>query len=272
MNLSKFTEKFKPGKSTKAATNGSDEVIEFVCQEKLYDVIPEPLPANKVLPDWYRELNGKMGPGLSQSTVKRCAPFLDAITMGWIIPLAGEIEFHYNTETGEYDADQKFSETLIDHHDSAQIGGENNPLGHLPVLKFVNHWAMKVPDGYSVLVIPPLNRFEPRFQVFSGVVDADNYFNQVNFPFVWTGGDFHGVIERGTPMVQVIPFKRDGIIGDGTIRSMTSEEALESGKDAGRINSEESFYRNNLWEPKKGSRVVDKDEPDDSDDSGCPFH
>jgi hypothetical protein len=32
---------------------------------------------------------------------------------------------------------------------------------------------------------------------------------EVNFPFLWTGGDGEFFIKKGTPLVQVIPIKRE---------------------------------------------------------------
>jgi hypothetical protein len=40
-------------------------------------------------------------------------------------------------------------------------------------------------------------------------VDTDKYTSPVNFPFVLKNLEFTGLIPAGTPMVQVIPFKRD---------------------------------------------------------------
>lgn len=244
-----------PSKMKKADTDGC---IEFLCSEEDYGVIAEPIPANKVLPDWYKNLEGKIGPGLGKSTVKRCMPFLDAMTMGWIIPLAAEVEAHYKRE-GKADFSWNFDKPIIATHDVAQIGGDSHPFGSRGVMKFNNYWAIKVPDGYSLLFTAPLNRVEPRFQPFSGVVDADKYFNFVNIPFVWTGDKFHGVLEKGTPIVQVIPFKRDGIIGDGTISQMTEEDADMVDKTKRLLDTEESNYRNKRWQAKNASRVINKD-------------
>ena len=55
----------------------------------------------------------------------------------------------------------------------------------------------------------PLNHLEGRFKLFDGVVDTDTYYTHVNFPFIFTGGDGEYLIEKGTPLVQVIPFKRE---------------------------------------------------------------
>ena len=45
---------------------------------------------------------------------------------------------------------------------------------------------------------------------FSAIVATDTYHDRINFPFVWTGKEeWEGVIPSGTPLIQVIPFKRD---------------------------------------------------------------
>jgi hypothetical protein len=42
-----------------------------------------------------------------------------------------------------------------------------------------------------------------------GIVDTDKYTAPVNFPFVINDINFEGIIPKGTPIAQVIPFKRD---------------------------------------------------------------
>ncbi|UBF22055.1 hypothetical protein HRTV-15_gp36 [Halorubrum virus HRTV-15] len=238
-----------------------DQLIEFVTDEELYGAIPEPIPANKVLPDWYKQLgqfidleggstNEKTRVGAS--TVKRCAPFMEAMTMGWIIPLAGEVSIL--AEDGYVQYDWGFHKALIDSHEMAQVGGDMFPNSDWPILKFLNYWCIKAPEGYSLLVTSPFNRIEPRFQSFTGIVDVDRYFNNINAPFMWTGGDYDGVLEAGTPIVQVIPFKRDGIISDARVRPMTDSEELTQKRVQNSLNSHESKYREEWWVHKKGSR------------------
>ena len=50
--------------------------------------------------------------------------------------------------------------------------------------KFINKWLIKTPPGYSCLFVKPLNHFETRFEIISGVVDTDTYINTINFPFL----------------------------------------------------------------------------------------
>jgi hypothetical protein len=83
------------------------------------------------------------------------------------------------------------------------IGYERNPY------KFENKWVMETPPGYSCLITHPLNRFDLPFFTMSGIVDTDQYnFLPVNLPFFLKEG-FEGIIPKGTPIAQVIPFKRE---------------------------------------------------------------
>ena len=45
------------------------------------------------------------------------------------------------------------------------------------------------------------------FTTLSAVVDTDKHTQAINFPFVMKSG-FNGVIPAGTPLAQIIPFKR----------------------------------------------------------------
>ena len=68
--------------------------IEFICEEvKGNGVIPEPYPSRKLIPDWYKKLSNytENEEGMEIPTLKRCPPFLDAMSSGWIIPLAADI-------------------------------------------------------------------------------------------------------------------------------------------------------------------------------------
>ena len=42
-----------------------------------------------------------------------------------------------------------------------------------------------------------------------GIVDTDKYVAPVNFPFVINDPKFEGLISKGTPIAQIIPFKRN---------------------------------------------------------------
>ena len=50
---------------------------------------------------------------------------------------------------------------------------------------------------------------ESVFTILDGIVDTDQYKAPVNFPFVLNDVKWEGIIPAGTPMAQVIPFKRE---------------------------------------------------------------
>ena len=173
--------------------------------------IESPQPSSKILPEWYqktdsyinqkRETNGK---GITNATIKKCMPVFDAITAGYIITSPADV--FVSIKEGE----QYFewaSLDLIGFHSVWQ-----NPLhpdkNQHPFPKWHNPWAIKTPKGYSTLFIQPMHR-ESLFTVFPGVVDTDTYTAPVNIPFVIKDPKFEGLIPKGTPIVQVIPFKRE---------------------------------------------------------------
>jgi hypothetical protein len=100
----------------------------------------------------------------------------------------------------------------IDGHDWSQVGDlcdlKKFKLGKT-LLKFSNPWSIKTPKGWSVQFKNPANNWSNNIHILEGIVDTDEYFTPVNFPFVWTGTEEgEWVIPKGTPLVQVIPFKR----------------------------------------------------------------
>lgn len=177
--------------------------------------VPEeysPKPATKSIPNWYKDLdsymNGKKVPlnnGETAATAKRCMPIFDAIGCGYIIESPADV---YITQENGSPYYQWTNYKLIDFHIKEQI--LNYPSGsNLEVFpKWVNPWGIKTPKGYSVLFTQPMHRDLP-FTILPGVVDTDRYTAAVNFPFVLNDPNFEGMIPAGTPIAQVVPFKRD---------------------------------------------------------------
>ena len=172
----------------------------------------EPKPASKSIPDWYKNLesylNGKKQPsgsGTSAATAKRCMPIFDAITAGYIIVSPADV-FVSQRDGQAYFEWSNFG--LIQFHPKEQAPEHPHRGGAEVFPKWTNHWAIKTPKGYSTMFIPPMHR-ESVFSILPGVVDTDTYTAPVNFPFVLNDPKFEGLIPAGTPIAQVIPFKRE---------------------------------------------------------------
>jgi hypothetical protein len=171
-----------------------------------------PKPAVKEVPDWYRntpeyvnnETKKITTPGSSPHTIKKCMPVFDAITSGYILYTQVDIQVAEENDLPFYTwSDQG----AIAFHPNQQASF--HPLENgAPYPKWINPYAISTPPGYSVLFMQPMHR-ESIFTILPGIVDTDKYKGTVNFPFVLNDVKWRGLIPAGTPMAQVIPFKRE---------------------------------------------------------------
>lgn len=186
--------------------------IKFFCDEHLLGAIPSPVPAVKAIPDYFRQIKPQTDNHPKNTTVKSCVPFLEALSAGFVIRMWCDVYVVANNGdiTLDFPPDFHQIETLGS-HSPAQIPKHpmaNRPYGNMP-MKWVNPWVIETEPGVSCIFTSPLNHMETRFKLLDGVVDTDNYYNNINLPFLWTGGDGEFLIKRGTPLVQVIPFRRE---------------------------------------------------------------
>jgi len=200
--------------------------ITFLCRKEDEGIIPAPVRAKTALPDWFRKLppvtEARVSTTDSGLTVKRCMPFLDAMATGWVIGLAATVRMEISDKGQTVDCGWDFDRTLVSNHASHQVAG--NPREPLPPCKFHNYWTIRTPPGWSCLFVSPLNRPNGVFEVVAGVVDTDTYQSEIHFPFFATGEDGLHVLERGMPIVQIIPFRRETTDLDGDIRAESEEE------------------------------------------------
>lgn len=217
-------------------------------------LIPPPKPAKLCIPDWFKnvpainEKNIEVDEGgIPNVNIKNCIPFFDIFTSGYI------------------------QETWVDIYIEEDMGGDiiynqsstNAPKimsdrykSHMPIKNYYydfefiwfQSWMPKLPDGYSCLFINPINRTELPFYTTSAIVDSDkmNYSSGGNLPFYIKKG-FKGLIPAGTPMYQMIPFKRESW-------SMSLEEYDDDKALVGSNNLRKNFigsYRKRLWSKKE---------------------
>ena len=98
----------------------------------------------------------------------------------------------------------------------------------------INPWQIKTPEGYSSLLMPVLNANLP-LQFSAGIVNTDSYHNKINFPF-FVREKWKGVVKKGTPLIQVIPFKRDE--WEHEVRVMNEQDAEDLNKVLGDIENQ----------------------------------
>ena len=257
---------------------GSKEpLIEFRCYEDDFDAIPKPFPASEYHPKWYKPLSakitdtnqmerdlikerfrnspgvtfaGKQQKGFKTSTIKRCIPFVEALSAGWIIPLAFDVHVRSNEDCSilkSWWPDE--NRPMIEDHSKEQINSTKkdspqHPQNPKSPYKWMNYWSIKTPPGYSCMFLDPLNRHDEQpFSCFEAIVETDKYPEFINFPFFWNVKDFNGLIPAGTPLIQVIPFKRDSANILGEFHAFTKSDLKHLKKTRRRRQVHESYYR-----------------------------
>jgi hypothetical protein len=194
------------------------KTIKFITTDpNIYGVFNPPEPASNVVPDWYKKQNKYVGGqkqinrdmGTYNHTIKACMPVFDMLTAGYIFTLAADILVEKDENGNTHTSWSTDLMQLVQHHGPEQYNMYNIPNEFEPIgFKFIQPWVTQTPAGYSSLFISPTYRDDLPFYSLPAVVDTDSHPMPVNFPF-FIRKDFVGIIPMGTPIMQVIPFKRE---------------------------------------------------------------
>ena len=209
-----------------------DKEIEFSAHEDYFALTEDyPIPTKLNIPEWYKKLEHS----ILNKTIKGCMPFLDSLTAGYLLKMPQDYYVRHNVDNknekgeefkdsfqtyGLHNVSQLLNAKFInlnsgfDVHSIKQAEGspfvEKNK--NLPFYKIINPWKITTPKGYSCLFVPPLNNSDDRFSIIPGIVDTDTFPKEINFPIILNGDKYPSLetlIKKGTPYVQIIPFKRD---------------------------------------------------------------
>jgi hypothetical protein len=210
-----------------------------------------PKPATNFIPVWYKEIpaftNGDkklrfpMGSEMPNLTLKKCVPFLDAMTSGYMSFL--EEDVYVEQVNNEPFIRWRSSDSLITWHTSDQFPGLHIPEEfHYMVAKWVNPWVINLPKDYSVLFSHPSNRLDLPFFTFSGLVNCGSYVGPVQFPFILKKG-FEGIIERGTPVCQLTLVKNEP--WKSKVNPYSKERTYKNDKEFSKTFAHS--YKKNFW-------------------------
>jgi hypothetical protein len=230
------TKKFQFWASNLDSKIGAESVKKF---------IPKLEPARLNVPEWYKKVSRYLDDnnkpkvyegGGTNAGIKTCVPFLDAITSGYVIKLHTDLIIEDGTITWSHNVPPL---SPRNHKISDQIP---NIPGYS---KFTSAWelfySMKLPEGYSAIFTQPFNRFDLPFMSSTGIMDLDTGIGPGAVPFAVKDG-FNGMIPAGTPIVQIIPFKRE----DWAL-SYSEEEIKINWNPRSHITG---WYKKNLWKKK----------------------
>lgn len=207
------------------------------------ELVP-PVPMRKAMPRWFKDTplrcpvpHGPHGPApelpsnipSGMTTIKACAGVVDLMKLGYMIPLWSDHEittFPDSHTTQQYQIRASINE--------AKTGGfRPEHSDKMPLMegeykfspKLDSPWVIITPPGWSTMLLPlPFadEEFKQPWRIVPGIIDTDRYHN-FNVLLKWR---FEGryLIEQGTPMCAVVPFKRDTTDLPAVIKNISDEE------------------------------------------------
>ena len=178
----------------------------------------KPQPASKLIPDWYKntesyenKLKKPDGNGGTPTSIKRCMPVFDVMSAGYLLLTHTDVyvtqRINENGEINSWYEWGNFKPIQFHPNTQALLHPKVDEKNLIP--KYINPWGIKTPSGYSTLFMAPAHH-DNIFEAFEGIIDTDKYNAPVNIIFTLKNKSYEGLIPAGTPIAQVIPFKRDG--------------------------------------------------------------
>jgi hypothetical protein len=244
------------------------KTIEFRLKKELdVRVYKTPEPSYLHVPKWFKDMpryqRGDTTLHLQPSnlTAKHCVPLMDGFTSGYTLTTAYDLEVTgvdkvlppemLNDPNISINAPASIIKhsypgmPIINHRELELAKDIPTPEGHYPgVWTWSTPMQIITPPGYSVWFMHPANRYDLPFITSSGVIDCDNNGGYGGFiPFFLRKG-FEGIIPKGTPIIQIFPFKRENWEKYDSpelenLMGPLKQTAVGSG-----------FYRNNAWTKK----------------------
>ena len=237
-------------------------VLEHSSSFEDQELAPAIQPIKNFVPDWYKksarytkkdELSGKMYK-ISASEIdslpisaglKYCVPFLDSLLVGYALPLPFEIMVK-QTENGPV-----ISWNNDEPHFAPVGKREDNDAALIPVPSGCSDshfvWLTKniinIPKGFSVILGHPLNRYDLPFITLSGIIDS-TVLHEGQIPF-FIKKDFEGIIPAGTPIAQIIPFKKENWTSKLNPELIKSAQMTTLRSKVARF-----WYKNNVYQKK----------------------
>lgn len=234
------------------SNNNNKLTLKFRCPPELEGRLPPPVPANQGVPDWLKSMPTKAYSSINlrdEETVKRCPPFVDAMTCGFLLPLMCDLRIENGEITWDNDIPPggalDYPRSPIGFHDPGQVTGTPLFDAERFFMKFHNLWAIEAPEGYAVFFTHPVNRFDLPFTTLSGLVDCDRYTDTwIHFPAHWHDRNFSGLLPKGTPIAQCIPVKRESWVAQTSF--FTAEETKRVHEFRNALRRQSDLYRKKI--------------------------
>jgi hypothetical protein len=182
----------------------------------------KPVLASSISPDWWKKAKvGEIVRGVVQQTIRSCPAMDDWLKSGWYLLANRDIEVINGVS--KYDSGTSTTATADPHNtsynstshpitqtlDAFEYLGSGKPTKD--AFKMRNPWNIKTPPGYSCFYLDPFLFQNNYFATWQGIIDTDEFnVGMDNAQIIFYPKVDHSfVIPKGTPLCQIIPYKRD---------------------------------------------------------------
>lgn len=186
------------------------------CHPALRPLLPAPVPANDLMPQWFTEMpRSTVSPtlgGAEVATLRQCPPLGRAFGAGVLMLNAVDLTLQDGALSWDWDPpllpDTGLSRAPVGLHVPEQAEGAPFATDHL-ILRFTNFWRLETEPGWSLLVLHPVGHPDLPFRTQTGVVDhALLQKDYVHFP-AHLSPDTDVTIPKGTPIAQLVPVRAE---------------------------------------------------------------
>lgn len=215
-----------------------------------------PQPAILSRPSWWKDIPKKMDRGsdlpkeFGVGTIRSCPAVSDAIGFGYTMFLPTDV---YIDNSDEENFEWLFVSNAIkeefqyiEYQHVDQLKGYDRDNFSKNLLKINSLFGVKTDPGYSCWFTHPMHRLDLPFRILDAIVDTDKF--PANKPYACLiKKNFKGIIPAGTPLVHVIPFKREDFSMEITDFNKVEMDKLAAAKSM----FFSSGYKKLFWSRKK---------------------
>ena len=257
----------------------------------------KPVLAKNLLPDWWKKMKVNQAiRGKFVQTIRACPAMHDWTKSGWYIVSNRDMRVlvgadHESANSTNYiTGDTKKGNYNSPSHPSEQMDnafeylGGDNPVRD--AFKMRSAWNIKTPPGYSCFYLDPFLHQNKFFSTWHGIIDTDTFnTNYDNSQIIFYPKVEHSfTIPAGTPLVQIIPFKREEWVATYQLKDAktwhnnrskyTAHDEMPTMDEFGRTKYDEMkedgkmgpYRLEGYWQEK--GQFFKEDEPPPE----CPFH
>jgi hypothetical protein len=224
--------------------------------ENMPRIALDPVKVSSQIPEWYKHqpatMNNQEYPtgGQLPNTVKKCQAIFDAMTAGYLLKLPCDLFIDSTVTPPDIQFPQQLQfvqHILLSAHPREQVS--HMPIDediYLPdILRIHPLWLVGTERGCSSLFLPPMHSEVLPITAVPAIVDTDKFQSDGHLSYLVKKG-FKGIVKKGTPIVQVIPFRRE----DWTHEIIETDDNVINEQRAIVRSQFKNSYRNEFWEKK----------------------